>query len=83
MPRPIGLVERGMEAQAGIRELRRGTLPLFEAALSSGDFAVMAEAKALHDTLKVAGTQAKRLTGLAEGISCPDGCAGLWHGRGA
>lgn len=83
MPKPIGLVERGMEAQAAIRSLRRDSLPLFEAALASGNYSVMAEAKALHDTLKAAATQAKRLTGMAEDIACPDGQVGMFHGSAA
>lgn len=83
MPKPIALAERGMEAQAAIRSLQRASLPLFEAALASGNFAVMSEAKALHATLTVARTQARRLTGYAEGIECPDGIGLFGHGRAA
>ena len=83
MARAVSLPGLGMEAQVAIRELRKGCLPLFEAALASGDFAVAAEAKALHETLKVAGLQARRLTGLAEGVACPDGQVGLFHGSAA
>jgi hypothetical protein len=72
-----------MEAQSGIRLLRRTCAPLYEAALASGDYAVMAETKALADTLRVAQLQARRLTGFAETVSCPDGRAGLFHGRAA
>jgi hypothetical protein len=83
MPRPIALAERGMEAQVGIRALRRACAPLYEAAMASGDFDVMSETHALADTLALAGRQAKRLTGYAEGLTCPDGRAGLWHGSAA
>jgi len=83
MARAIPLAERGMDLQVQLRDLRKATLPLFEAALASGDFAVMAEAKALHATLRVAGLQARRLTGLADGVACPDGQVGMFHGRAA
>lgn len=77
------VADRGMEAQVRIRDLQRASLPLFEAALASGNFAVMSEAKALHATLTVARTQARRLTGYAEGIECPDGIGLFGHGRAA
>ena len=79
----VPLAALGMEAQAVIREARRACAPLHEAALASGDFAVMAETKALADTLRVAQMQARRLTGFAESVSCPDGRVGMFHGRPA
>lgn len=84
MARPVGVAMLAVDAQVAIHELaRRQGAPLYEAAMRSGDFAVMAEAKALAATLRVARLQAKRIAGLADGIACPDGIAGLWHGRAA
>ena len=83
MPRSPSLPERGMEAQVVIRETRRACAPLYEAAMASGDYAVMSETKQLAETLALAGRQAKRLTGYAEGIACPDGRLGLFHGEAA
>lgn len=83
MPRPLPLTELAIDAQVGIRDLRRATAPLYEAALRSGDFDVMAETKALAETLRVAGVQARRIAGLGDRIACPDGRLGLWHGRAA
>lgn len=72
-----------MEAQANLRTLRRSCAPLYSAAMESGDFDVMMETQALAATLRVAQMQARRLTGFAEKVSCPDGRAGLFHGRAA
>lgn len=78
----LPVVEHGMEAQERIRALRKSCAPLYEAALASGNHAVMAETKALAETLRVAGVQAKRLTGYAES-ACPDGLTLFGHGRAA
>lgn len=83
MAKSLALDELAVEAQVRIRDTRRGLAPLFEASLATGDWRVMAETKALAETLRVAGVQAKRLAGLAAGITCPDGRVGLWHGRAA
>lgn len=80
MPRPVALAEYAMEASAGIRELRRATAPLFEAALRSGNHAAMTEAHALAATLRVAERQSKRIAGIADGLVFP---AGLFEGEDA
>lgn len=83
MAKALALDELAVEAQVQIRDMRRASAPLYEAALRSGDWRVMAETKAFAETLRVAGVQAKRLAGLAAGVACPDGRVGLWHGRAA
>jgi len=83
MARALSLVERGMEAQAEIRALRKACAPLHEAAIASGDWTVMAETQALAATLRAAGVQARRLTGFAENIACPDGRRDSGHGLAA
>lgn len=82
MPRPMVLAEQAMETTSLIRELRRQTAPLFEAAMRSGNGAAMAEAHALASTFRVAERQAKRIAGIADGlVVCADG---LWEpGHGA
>lgn len=79
------LVERAMECQVAIRELRSATHPLWEAAVASGNWAVMAEAKALAATLKTAAGQARRIAGLAEPsfVDCSEGLRRTGHGRAA
>lgn len=69
MPRPVALVEQGMDAQAGIRELRRRCAPLWIAALRSGDAEAVTLAQCLATTLWVAGVQARKLTGHATRLS--------------
>lgn len=83
MPRVAPVAELAMEAQVGILELARRIAPLYERALASGDYAVMAETKALAQTLKVARLQAKRIAGFAERIECADGLWEPGHGRAA
>jgi HPt (histidine-containing phosphotransfer) domain-containing protein len=83
MPRRPPAVELAMEAQSRLRQLRRETAPLFSAALSTGDYALISETHALAGTLRAAGVQARRIAGLAEAISCPDGLARAGHGRAA
>lgn len=82
MPRPVAVVELGMEAQTAIRSLRKSTAPLYEAALASGDYPVIQETHALAESLRIAGLQARRLTGFAQAL-CPDGRKGAAHGRAA
>lgn len=83
MPRPVSATEHAMEVQARIRRLRKDTAPMFEAALATGDFVVLAETHALAETLRVAQLQAKRLAGLADAIGCADGIRRPGHGRAA
>lgn len=68
MPRPVALVERGMEAQVAISDTRRRCAPLWMAALRSGDPEAVTLAQCLAATLWVAGVQAKKLTAYAESI---------------
>jgi hypothetical protein len=83
MPRRPGAADLAIEAQVAIGALQRSTAPLYEAAMASGDFSVMAETKALAGTLRTARLQARRIAGLAEGIECPDGLILFGHGRAA
>lgn len=66
MPRPVALAEEAVEAQVVIRDATRRCAPLYVAAVASGDRAVMAETKALADTLRWARSQARRIAGLGE-----------------
>lgn len=77
------VANHSMDVQAEVRELRRRAAPMFEAAMATGDWNLVAETKALADTLKAAGTLARRVAGMADAISCPDGVAGAGHGRAA
>lgn len=72
-----------METQVAIRDLKRATAPLFEAAVASGNWHAMAEAKALAATLHGASLQARRIAGIADGIECPDGLDRPTHGKAA
>ncbi len=83
MPRPSPLVDRAMETQVALRDLRRVTVPLWEAAVASGNWTAMSEAKALAATLRSATLQCRRIAGLADGIACPDGFGLAGHGRAA
>lgn len=83
MPRPNAVVEHAMEVQARIRRLRKDVAPMYEAALTTGDFNVLSEAHAIAETLRVAQLQAKRLAGMAERIACADGVAAPGHGKAA
>ena len=82
MVRPVPVVERAMEVQVALRALRTQTHPLWEAAMATGNWTLMAECIALAGTLKVAAQQARRITGLAE-VRCPDGIKAAGHGRAA
>jgi hypothetical protein len=83
MPRPMPVVEHAMEAHARLRRLRKDVAPMFEAALGTGDWNVVAETKALAETLRIGQLQAKRLAGMAERVPCVDGIAEPGHGRAA
>jgi hypothetical protein len=81
----VPAVERAMEVQVAIRELRTTTHPLWEAAVASGNWTVIAECKALAATLKVAAAQARRIASLAEPsvMDCSEGLRRTGHGRAA
>lgn len=85
MPKAVPAVERAMEAQVAIRALRSQTHPLYEAAIATGNWTLIAECRALAATLKVAATQARRIAGLAEpgANECADGMRQIGHGRAA
>lgn len=83
MPRPTPLAERAMEVTAAIVGLRAVVVPLYEAAIASGRWDAIAEAKAVADDLNRAQRASKRVAGLAEAIACPDGLFGASHGRAA
>jgi hypothetical protein len=84
MPRPIGVAELPVEAQAVLRETRRRMAPLYEAALRTRDASVISEAKHVAESLRVAQVQARRLAGLADGLhDCADGLFEPGHGTAA
>lgn len=83
MPRPLGVAEHAMEVQACLRRLRKDVAPMYEAALATGDFAVMAETHAIAETLRIGQLQAKRLAGMVDSIHCADGRKAPGHGRAA
>lgn len=84
MARPIPVVEHAMEAQTVVRHLRKVAAPLWEAAIASGDWTLLAECKALSTTIRIASTQLRRIAGRAEGFECPDSLAiGHVPGHGA
>lgn len=68
MSRPVAAVEYAMEVQAALHALRKHTLPLWTAALASGDWTLMAEVKALAATLRSASAQTRRIAGLTEPV---------------
>lgn len=74
-----------MDMQVALRDLRSATHPLWEAAVASGNWNVMAECKALASTLKVAAGQARRIAALAEApmLDCSEGLRRTGHGRAA
>lgn len=81
MPRRVPLVEHAMETAVALRDLRRVTVPLWEAAIASGNWNAIAEAKALATTLNIAARQARRIARLAEGhAECRDGLLEGGHG---
>lgn len=66
MPRPVAVVELGMEAVAGIARQRRALAPLYERILESGDEAAIEKAESLATTLYVAGLQVSQLVARIE-----------------
>jgi hypothetical protein len=83
MTRPLALDEAAVEFQVGVRELRRrAAAPLWEAALGSGRWDQMSDAKALDGILKVADRIAKRMAGRVAS-TCADGILEPGHGRAA
>jgi len=90
MPRPVPAVETRMEVHAtamsvhdAILALRRHTAPMFRAAIASGRWDAVAEAKAIADDLRRAQRATRRLAAIADAIPCPDGLWAPSHGRAA
>lgn len=81
MPRTAPLANLSMDVQVAIVELRRVVAPMFEAAIASGRWDAMAEAKGIADDLNRAQRGAKRLAGLADGCEA-EHTFGLFHGQG-
>lgn len=81
MARRIPVVELAIDVQVAIVELRRVVAPMYEAAIASGRWDAMAEAKSIADDLNRAQRGAKRLAGLAEGCEA-EHTFGLFHGAG-
>lgn len=75
-------VERAMEVQVALRSMRTHTHPLYEAAVATGNWTLLAECRALAATLKVAALQTRRIAGMAE-TACADGVEAPGHGRAA
>jgi hypothetical protein len=83
MPRPLPVDLAAVEFQVGVRELRRhSAAPLWEAAIGSGDWSQLADAKALDGLLRVADRIAKRMAGRVSS-ACADGILEPGHGRAA
>lgn len=83
MPRPVPIDERSMEFQVALRTLRREqAAPLWEAAIATGDWAQLSDAKALDGVLKVAERIAKRMAGRVA-ATCADGLLEPGHGAAA
>lgn len=83
MPRTVTLDEQSVEFQVALRELRRRhAAPLWEAAIASGDWAQLSDAKALDGVLKVAERIAKRMAGRVA-ATCADGLLEPGHGAAA
>lgn len=82
MARPLPVVEHAMEVQSRVRLLRKEAAPMFEAAMATGNFEVMAETHALAEALRISQKIARRIAGLAEGL-CADGIAEPGHGAAA
>jgi hypothetical protein len=72
-----------MSVHDAILVLRRYTVPMFQAAIASGRWDAVAEAKAVADDLQRAQRAAKRLAAIADAIPCPDGLWAPSHGRAA
>jgi hypothetical protein len=83
MPRPVAVIEHAMEAQVACASLRKVAAPLWEAAIASGDWNLLAECKALSTTIRIASVQLRRIAGRAETLDCPDDIAKPGHGAAA
>lgn len=83
MPRPLPVDLAAVEFQVGVRELRRhAAAPLWEAAIGSGDWGQLSDAKELDQLLRVADRIAKRMAGRVS-AGCADGILEPGHGRAA
>ena len=71
MPRPIGVVELAMDVQVAVREAHRASAPLWEAALRTGDHALLEECKQLAVVMRQALALARSIAGRAEPPSEP------------
>lgn len=80
--RRTAIVLYAVEVQAQLRELRRETAPMYEAALRSGNHAVLAETHALAESLRISQKIARRVAGMAD-VICADGIAQPGHGKAA
>jgi hypothetical protein len=83
MARTLPLDEQAVEFQVALRDLRRtSAAPLWEAAIASGDWGQLADAKALDGALRIAERIAKRMAGRVN-AACADGLLEPGHGRAA
>ena len=83
MPRPLPVDLAAIEFQVAVRDLRRHHgVPLWEAAIGSGDWGQLADAKQLDGILRVADRIAKRMAGRVRS-TCADGLLEPGHGRAA
>lgn len=90
MPRPAPAVETRMEVHAtamtvhdALGALRRATAPMYRAALASGRWDAISEAKAVADDLHRAQRAARRLAAIGEEPGCqPEHTFGFGHGTG-
>lgn len=83
MPRPVAIDEQSVEFQVALRDLRRRhAAPLWEAAIASGDWGQLSDAKALEGALRTADRIAKRMAGRVS-ATCADGLLEPGHGRAA
>lgn len=83
MPRPLPVDEAAVEFQVALRDLRRGPAALlWEAAIASGEWGQLADAKALAGVLRVAERIARRMAGRTK-ARCADGLFEPGHGAAA
>lgn len=83
MPRRLALDEQSVEFQVALRDLRRQhAAPLWEAAIATGDWGQLSDAKALDGVLRAAERLARRMAGRAAS-GCADGLFEPGHGRAA
>lgn len=83
LDRRTAIEHLAMETHAGIEALNVATKPLYEAAIGTRNFALLAETKALYESFVCAKVQARRIAGFAAGLACPDGLFDAGHGRAA